>query len=389
MAAAIQMNIAAGVTKCYAITGKGMQCSANASSDGLCRIHLNSRRANGPLNFDLDQLHIKQKKEVKQMKEERLAALERAAPVDYNATFQFYTRRGVILRGEHARAEQELRVRFLAGPKELIEAQKVVDERLRVEHERRAAEIRRARDEALARRMQDHERFLAGLHMPVAMPIQADAHHEWAGGEGVVFAPAEPLAAPGQRGLGDIARDPQSIHTTEVVKHTKEIVAKVRAIPVPEEYRWDKEICSKTPGEIISECRLSQKAAHQMMSQYALDTSIYDIEEGIYGKVLDSMWQFVKGHAEKDSLKAIIRDELTSGVGMCAQGNLTRVCNILAGYLDGVGAKESLSDKLGRLLPPLREIESHEDRLLQATAILQENEVPADQWETWLEAVMD
>lgn len=382
MAAAIQMNIAVGVTKCCALIGRGTQCVSLAGSDGLCKIHLNSRRTNGPLEFALTQLKLKQKSERDDLKKRRRDEVtdifvNHGEIGDISA---HYDRLTAIMRGKHAEAEHKLREEFAGAPQKLRDEQAAVDFR-RAEIIRRQTEERRARRQEDLRRIR--ENFLA-MHVE---PFIGD--HAWAGAEGIVFAPAEPVAPAGERGLGDIARDPQSIHTIEVLKHTKDIVAKVREIPVPEDYRWDKEICSKTPGEIISECKLPQKAAHQMMSQYALDTAIYDIEEGIYGKVLDSMWQFVKGHAEKDSLVAIIRDELTQGVGMCAQGNLTRVCNILAGYLDGVGAAESLADKLGRLLPPLREIESHEERLIMAAAIMHENHVPTEEWDTWLEAVMD
>lgn len=191
---------------------------------------------------------------------------------------------------------------------------------------------------------------------------------------------------------GELARftsDKQNVHTSVMVKQTQDIVNSILKIPVPEGYRWHKTVCSKTPGEIIMECGMSQRAAWQMMSQYAQDTSIYEMGEGIYGKVLDSAWQFIKTHPEKESLIAILRIEMNDNVGMCAQGNLTRVCNILAGYMDGVGSQESLSERLGRLLPPLRKIENRDERQKRITEILEENAVPAGERDAWLEAVMD
>lgn len=191
------------------------------------------------------------------------------------------------------------------------------------------------------------------------------------------------------RELENFAADKQNVHTTKAVEQTKKIVNTVLKIAVPEGYRWDKHICSKTPGEMIMECKLSQNAAWMMISQYAQPTSIYDMGEGIYGKVLDSMWQFVKTHPEKESLMAIIRIELQDNVGMCAQGNLTRICNILAGYLEGIGSQESLAERLGRLLPPLKEISNRDERHIRALDILKENGVPDVEWDSWLDAVMD
>lgn len=430
MAAIVQLNMA-DVGKCKALTSRGYECESNIKEDGLCGVHLRSRKMKGVTAFEFGQLANKYTKDRTELRDSYNVRMDEV---------QYLPGGGEMVRqlmGELARKTAEVDAEYenarrlviprvtammVANP-DLRKEQEDADERERAKRElaaqrrreraeafrqQRLAEIERDRAIAmererlaqeLARRQRaDALELIARLQMEadigadwrveaveLDLPPPRDAPaHVWGGAEGVVFAPA----APPQRDLGMIARDPQNIHTSEVVKHTKEIVAKVREIPVPEGYRWDPEICSKTPGEIIAECRLTQKAAHQMMSQYALDTAIYDIEPGIYGKVLDSMWQFVKGHAEKDSLIAIIRTELMDGVGMCAQGNLTRVCNILSGYLDGVEFKESIAEKMGRLLPPLREIESAIDRITRAREILNENGVPKDEQDIWLDAVM-
>ncbi len=418
MAAIVQLNMA-GVGKCKALTSKGYECQSKIKGDGLCGTHLRSRKMKGVMEFEFHQIAKKNIKdhielsdsyslrmdEVRNLPggEEMIhdLMLERAKKLDELEIEYENARRLVIPR----------LAEVMAGNPDLRKEQEEAEERERAKRNRQAEKRRRQRqrvadaerDRAIAMEQQEADERLAqaiaeqqiaeALDLMEAdwrvVDVQPLPHpgriHVWGGAEGVVFAPA----APPERDIGDIARDPQNIHTSEVVKHTKEIVAKVREIPVPEEYRWDAEICSKTPGEIIAECRLTQKAAHQMMSQYALDTAIYDIEPGIYGKVLDSMWQFVKGHAEKDSLIGIIRTELMDGVGMCAQGNLTRVCNILSGYLDGVEFKESVAERLGRLLPPLMGIKNVADRMARAREILEENEIPADERAVWLDALAE
>jgi hypothetical protein len=200
---------------------------------------------------------------------------------------------------------------------------------------------------------------------------------------------AEQLDPLPERQLRHIAADPQNVHTTEAVRQTKDIVAKIRQLPVPEEYRWHPINASKTPFEIGLDCKLTQRAAWQMISQYAQATAIYDIEEGIYGKVLDCVWQFIKNSPDKDDLCKIIKREMEDNIGMCAQGNLSRICNVLAGYMDGVGSQESLSERLGRLLPPLMEIQDHEERVAAAIRILLENKVPDEERAAWLDPLMD
>jgi hypothetical protein len=191
------------------------------------------------------------------------------------------------------------------------------------------------------------------------------------------------------RALAEFAADPQNVHTTEAVRQTKDIVDLIRKIPVPEGYRWHPTLSSKTPFEIGLECNLSQKAAWQMISQYAQDTAIYDIEVGIYGKVLDSVWQYIKNSSDKEDLCRIIKRELEDNIGMCAQGNLSRICNVLAGYMEGIGAQESLAERLGRLLPRLMEVEDMTERIRQACMILRDNRVPAAEWYTWMEPLLE
>jgi hypothetical protein len=179
-------------------------------------------------------------------------------------------------------------------------------------------------------------------------------------------------------------QDKQNVHTSAAVKQTKDIVALLRTIPVPIEYQWHSINTSLTPFEIGMECKLSQRAAWQMISQYAQDTAIYDIETGIYGKVLDSVWQYIKNSKEKSELCRVLKQEMEDNIGMCAQGNLSRVCNILAGYLEGVGSQESKNERLGRLFSSLNTIDIIET-CKKGFQILIDNEVTEDEWYVWME----
>jgi hypothetical protein len=185
--------------------------------------------------------------------------------------------------------------------------------------------------------------------------------------------------------LQQFARDAQNVHTATIVDQTKEMVQKIREVPVPPEYRWTATETSKTPFEIGLECKLSQRAALQMMTQYSQDTEIYDIEPGIYGKTLDSVWQYIKASPDRSDLCKILKQEMEDNIGMCGQGNLSRLCNILAGYMDGVKQKESTSEILGRLFPKLMELDDEDIRVSKGVKILVENNVPDKEWQTWLE----
>jgi phage-related protein len=195
-------------------------------------------------------------------------------------------------------------------------------------------------------------------------------------------------AAPPVGELQQFATDNQNIHRERTVNVTKEMVSLILTIPVPDEYKWSGSECSKTPGDIVMTCHLTPKAAWQMFSKYCQDESIYELGKGIYGKVLDGVWQYILSSSDKTDLCRVLKQEMEDNVGMCAQGNLSRLCNILAGYLDGIGSQESITDILGRLLPKLMEIENVESRLAEAFKILKENKVPFSHWKAWADALL-
>jgi hypothetical protein len=193
-----------------------------------------------------------------------------------------------------------------------------------------------------------------------------------------------------QDDLEAFARDNQNVHRERTVNATKEMVNIILTIPVPNEYKWNPLECSKTPGEIIVMCKLTPKAAWQMTAKYCQDESIYDLGKGIYGKVLDGVWQYILKSSDKDDLCRVLKQEMEDNIGMCAQGNLSRLCNILAGYMDGIGSQESVADILGRLMPKLFEIENLSQRLSEAFKVLKNVGVPIAEWKSWLDPlVMD
>lgn len=196
---------------------------------------------------------------------------------------------------------------------------------------------------------------------------------------------ARAMALPAVQQLAQIANDNQNVHTQLVVEQTKKNVVEILKIPVPDLFKWRANKLSMTYKSIIMFCHLSPKSTWQFSSMYCSDATIYDLEPGIFGKVVDGVWQFIRTSPDKADLKKILSSELRDNIGMCAQGNLSRMCNVLQGYMDGIGQKESVSTILGREFPKLMEIENVVEREARGAAILRENAVPEGEWENWLE----
>ena len=353
--------------RCVGITADGRPCHnrkcPEVGDGNRCRIHFNTVQRYGPHQTEINEIKAKHKF----IKSQRINAfyVEHRIPLNEEAQFQLAGLKQLLKDAKRDELEAA------------IERHRV--ERHRLGHDPDAPARERQHQEDLRRLQQRVQR--RDLRVGDAR-VRLAAIREIVDNLGVG-------GAADNRELARFTADPQNVHTTQMVKQTKKIVAKVREIPVPEDYRWNIHITSKTAGEIIAECKLSIHASCQMLTQYSHSTAIYDIEEGIYGKVLDSVWQFIKNSPDKEDLCRILKQEMEDNIGMCAQGNLTRLCNILAGYLDGVAPPESTADKMGRLLPPLMEIEDPLERIYKAFEIMKENHVPFEEWDNWVGPFID
>ena len=188
--------------------------------------------------------------------------------------------------------------------------------------------------------------------------------------------------------LEEFVNDGQNVHRLDVVNMVVETYRRILDnVIVPDEYKWSKQTISKTIGEIITECELPTNVGVIMLKKYLEGDTIYDIEAA-YPRILDAVWQFIKNHDDKACLVKTLKIELTDNVGMCQQGNLTRLCNILSGYMEGIQLRP-LAEQLGDLLPPLMEEPNERIRLEKARGILRSLRVPDQEWDRWLDALKE
>ena len=417
--------------KCQVLTTKGTQCSKNHKVNSrYCTLHENKREETGPHRFAHEQLAIKHKFEVKaQIEEFSTRRTNAGSPQEIHTITNEQTIAEAHMTVRHRNEIQELRdgqaaeiaqnggrdpdqpardnreitdirdqatlcIRILNNPRQwnapVLRNQYLANlarfmERLAelvIRHQGNADITARIRVISTTIQIATDE-----FQARVLVELDGGVVQGW-GGQAVQPAQrlgARAMALPNPNVLARFANDNQNVHTTLVVEQTKKNVAEILKIPVPEIFKWQKNKLSMTYKTIIMFCHLSPKSAWQFSSMYCSDITIYDLEPGIFGKVVDGVWQFIKNSPDKADLKKILAAELRDNIGMCAQGNLSRMCNVLQGYLDGIGQKESVSEILGREFSKLMELENAVEREARGAAILRENAVPDDQWEQWLE----
>jgi hypothetical protein len=404
----------------------------------LCGTHEGVKQRAGPNKFALDQLKLRHKSERKVEDERlqpllaRLRLLPANDPVRATMFDQYLTESGAFTRrqsnertalirqqraeiernggvnpdqaGENHRATRRIirewdgfRRRILRWPDVNWDAH-INGYRQRITVLIDGNQLGPVNNEALADHLlfiaQDYRQILEGIRVDRAAAPPAGGHAAAIQGRAAAIhaagvaarAEAEARAAANpNENMGAFARDRQNVHTTAAVAQVKHNINVIRQIFVPPEYRWDPKKISKTYREIVFDCDLSPKGNWQFASYYCNNAQIYDLEEGIFGIMTDGVWQYIRDSEDKRCLINILKRELEDNIGMCAQGNLSRICNVLSGYLPGIGQSESISTILGREFPKLMDIEREPDRLRQGERILRENNVPEAEWEVWLD----
>jgi hypothetical protein len=119
---------------------------------------------------------------------------------------------------------------------------------------------------------------------------------------------------------------------------------------------------------------MTDEAKKTFSEKYFTKEKIYDIEDDrIYARTLLAVWKFIQNSPHKEDLVAILKSELTDNIGMCAQGNLSRLLNVLNGYLVGMEPeKKSINDEFSELQ---RSTMSHEEKLVRGMKLLDQYNV--------------
>jgi hypothetical protein len=363
------------MNNCPAVKASGDVCGKACRGNPRCAIHMKTLETNGPHTTAQKELSYVHRAAYKRLVDAR----EPAIVAETNLVLRDRLTQDLNLDVTALKLEQRREMAALVREHEDEVRQTGVDPDLRARQRRE--ELNRQREEIARLRWQQRVAD-AGEQVQVR---QINAVNRIRAANAIVDQVQNILGGHvAHRGeLGQFAHDNQNVHTQVAVQQTKDMVEKILSIPVLPDYRWNLVECSKTPGDIVMCCKLTPKSGWQMMAKYCQDESIYELGPGIYGKVLDGVWQFILKSSDKEDLCRILKQEMEDNIGMCAQGNLTRLCNILAGYMDGIGAQESPAEILGRKLPLLMEVEDGVTRLQMAFELFVELAIPEDQWLSW------
>ena len=118
------------------------------------------------------------------------------------------------------------------------------------------------------------------------------------------------------------------------------------------------------------------------------NTENFDIR---YGDLLCRIWDYALAHPDvTKEIGVRLAEEVLDGVGMCPQGKMTRLANVLRGFDARLESVSTLTtrEQLQNRMVTLRSLPL-EERRAAAEAVFAELSIPAEEQEPWLDALLE
>jgi hypothetical protein len=179
--------------------------------------------------------------------------------------------------------------------------------------------------------------------------------------------------------LQNFVEDRQNIHTASVNQQTSATLEQLFAVVVPEGQR--------TFAEINAEwirLRCSDYMVLTDVRSWASKSMISTEDDWLYRRTLQHLWAKIKTYSVevRDELVKRLYEECRDALGMCAQGHIARLTNVLVGFDAAFKAPVSLQDRMADIA---RQESTEEEKRAAATLVLAAFRVPEPEWGAWLD----
>jgi len=184
--------------------------------------------------------------------------------------------------------------------------------------------------------------------------------------------------------LQGFAEDKQNIHTAPINAQTDATLKLLFAVSVP--------MGQKTLSEIETNWRRLKCTKRRILDHTLSDLRIWagkswivSQDDWLYRRALQHLWAKIKSFPEetRDELMKRLYEECHDAKGMCAQGHIARLANVLVGFDAAFKGEVSLQDRMADI--SRLEVTEAEKRAA-ATLVLEEFKVPTAEWAAWTEA---
>jgi len=175
--------------------------------------------------------------------------------------------------------------------------------------------------------------------------------------------------------LRAFAFDTESVHRQSTQGMLLANLTRLRAVPIPKGL--------DALGEFV--LPLPENIAYVLVRDY--DKLVIPSSIGLlrYSILFNHLWSYIRSHPHKEELVKRLAEEITDGVGVCPNGKLARLMNVVEGYMEGVSTanpKELFQNRMA-VIAKMEQV----DRLKEATKAFQEFGIPEGERGPWLEAL--
>lgn len=181
-----------------------------------------------------------------------------------------------------------------------------------------------------------------------------------------------------------IHRDNQNVHRAVVTEQTNRGMEILLAQEVKSEQNTLPEIWDAWDGYWVNPV---PRSIRDDMIYWYDQPSCRNLEDWLYRKALDGLWAMIREHKDKTELMIRLADEVDDSLGMCCEGHLCRLVNVMVGFDERfetpITKKELLQQKMAEIAA--QDI-SVEQKALDAWKWMEENGIAVEERSAWIDA---
>jgi hypothetical protein len=182
--------------------------------------------------------------------------------------------------------------------------------------------------------------------------------------------------------LHALVLDAQNVHTSAVNKQTSGALTILLETPVPPRQHTLDEVTMAWTG------KKDRRKVVRDMEEWYVKSECRAKKDWLYMRVLDGLWVRIKGSRHKDDLVARLWEECSESVGVCCEGHLSRLANVLVGFDEKVAPEVSVGELLQQKMAVVAGLDvSVEQKVGHAWAVFEELGVPMEERDVWVDAL--
>jgi len=199
--------------------------------------------------------------------------------------------------------------------------------------------------------------------------------------------PRAPPRPPAENRLQRLAGDAQNVHTTEVVRQSREgeeLLLAVRTNGKDPRIQIFHAFASRFQGDFNHFTSIMID-----VNLWYNRTEVRVREDKLYARLLQGLWTLIQEQPKETRTELVTRlwQEINESNGLCAEGHISRLVNVMVGFNDHFKPPVSTGELLQTRLAAISVSNvSLEMKLKQARVVLEELHIPTAEHAVWLEA---